>query len=33
MKISGSWKLAALLVVVAAVSFVLGYFAMVRFIL
>lgn len=33
MKISGSWKLAALLLVVAAVSFVLGYFAMVRFIL
>jgi hypothetical protein len=32
-KVSGSWKLAALLLVVAAVSFVLGYFAIVRFIL
>lgn len=32
-KVSGSWKLAVLLLVVAAISFVLGYFAIVRFIL
>ena len=32
-KNSGVWKLAGLLFVVAAVSFVVGYFAMIRFIL
>jgi hypothetical protein len=32
-KRSGAWKLAGLLFVVAAVSFALGYFMMMRFIL
>ena len=32
-KNSGVWKLAGLLLVIAAVSFVAGYFAMIRFIL
>jgi hypothetical protein len=32
-KVSGAWKLAVLLLVVAAVSFALGYFTVVRFIL
>jgi hypothetical protein len=31
-KARGAWKLAVLLVVVAAASFILGYYAMVRFI-
>lgn len=33
MKVSGNWKLAAVLLVLAAVSFTVGYFAMIRFIL
>lgn len=33
MKISDRWKLAALLVAVGVVSFAIGYFAMLRFIL
>jgi hypothetical protein len=33
MKNSGTWKLVGVLVAIAAVSFVLGYFAMLRFIL
>lgn len=33
MRVSGSWKIAVLLLVVAAASFVLGYLAMMRFIL
>jgi hypothetical protein len=32
-KISGTWKLVGVLVAIAAASFVLGYFAMMRFIL
>jgi hypothetical protein len=32
-KNSGTWKLVGVLVAIAAVSFVLGYFAMLRFIL
>jgi hypothetical protein len=32
-KRSGTWKLAGLLLVVAAASFALGYFMMLRFIL
>lgn len=32
-KISGAWKLAAVLLVLAAVSATVGYLAMVRFIL
>ena len=32
-KRKGAWQLAALLIVVAAVSFVLGYVVMIRFIL
>jgi hypothetical protein len=32
-KVSGTWKLVAVLVVIAALSFVAGYFAMERFIL
>lgn len=33
MKVSGAWKLAAFLILVAAASFALGYYAVVRFIL
>ncbi|MDF2702403.1 MAG: hypothetical protein K0S10_1347 [Rubrobacteraceae bacterium] len=33
MRGSGAWKLAGLLIVVAAVFFALGYFMMMRFIL
>jgi hypothetical protein len=33
MKNSGTWKLVGLLVAIAAASFVLAYFAMMRFIL
>jgi hypothetical protein len=33
MKNSGTWKLVGVLVAIAALSFVLGYFAMMRFIL
>ena len=33
MKNSGTWKLVGVLVAITAVSFVLGYFAMMRFIL
>jgi hypothetical protein len=32
-KSSGAWKLAGLLLVIAAASFVVGYLAMMRFIL
>jgi hypothetical protein len=32
-KNSGSWKLVGVLVAIAAASFLLGYFAMMRFIL
>ena len=31
MRVSGAWMLAVLLLVVAVVSFVLGYYAMLRF--
>jgi hypothetical protein len=31
MRVSGAWMLAVLLIVVAVVSFVLGYYAMLRF--
>ena len=33
MKNSGTWKLVGVLVAIAVASFVLGYFAMMRFIL
>lgn len=33
MRISGTWKLAAFLVIVAVASFGLGYYAVARFIL
>ena len=33
MKDSGAWKLAGVLLAIAVVSFVVGYFAMMRFIL
>lgn len=33
MKVGGAWKLAAFLIVVAAASFALGYYAVARFIL
>lgn len=33
MKVSGAWKLAIFLIVVAVASFALGYYAVARFIL